>query len=543
MFKKFSDIFIFIFFIITGLVAVFVMGKDSSWDLANYHYYSVWALLHGRIGLDIMPCGIQSYFNPLIDFPLYFLIKNFNDKPLLISSLLSTSYGFAAFFAYKIVALIFNGKYRRFLMACSVIIGSTGIIAFLNIGLSFGDTFITAFLLCGLYILLKNIFEENSSKRSVNIFLSGIIIGFATGLKPCGTVCIAGVIAAEIFFIKKYQNPVKILSLTFSGIIIGILISGGWWYYLIWKKFGNPIFPMYNQIFKSTMAFNKSYINVMFIPDSLPKYLFFPFYWNFYSEQRVTLPFPFFDLRGILVYISVFIILFFNFLIKMHTEKIELYLSQIINIHLLNFTTVMISCSYLYWIKVFGIIRFIEYIEFLSGIFVVMILVYISFIIRSKKIMLIICILSIIGILTSTKYTDSGMNRLPITDSPKYLDFENFNLPDNSVLLFLGVFPEPVYMPFQNPKTRCILLINSVHNEKFDYNFEYTEGEEKKIEEIINKAQKQGGVYLLYSKWESAKIGWDYASKFGINEKDYDCREADNNFRINYFFCSPKTSN
>ncbi len=50
--------------------------RSFDWDLMNYHYYNAFAFLNDRIGFDIAPAQLQSYFNPLIDLPFYWLANN-----------------------------------------------------------------------------------------------------------------------------------------------------------------------------------------------------------------------------------------------------------------------------------------------------------------------------------------------------------------------------------------------------------------------------------------------------------------------------------
>src|SRR5215207_6213113 len=51
------------------------MGQDANWDLANYHYYTPYALLNGRLMVDGAASGIQTYLNPLPYLPYYFLVE------------------------------------------------------------------------------------------------------------------------------------------------------------------------------------------------------------------------------------------------------------------------------------------------------------------------------------------------------------------------------------------------------------------------------------------------------------------------------------
>ena len=43
------------------------MGQDANWDLLNYHLYNGFAFLHSRSARDLLPTGLQSYLNPVLD--------------------------------------------------------------------------------------------------------------------------------------------------------------------------------------------------------------------------------------------------------------------------------------------------------------------------------------------------------------------------------------------------------------------------------------------------------------------------------------------
>src|SRR5207244_919974 len=56
-----------------GLLAL-ALGQDDNWDLKNYHLYNAYALLNGRLGVDLAPGQWQSYFNPTLDLVYYGLM-------------------------------------------------------------------------------------------------------------------------------------------------------------------------------------------------------------------------------------------------------------------------------------------------------------------------------------------------------------------------------------------------------------------------------------------------------------------------------------
>src|SRR5579871_5364340 len=62
-----------------GLVILFwgafviVLGKDTSWDFRNYHWYAPYAFLNNRLAIDVAVAHQASYYNPFLDIPFYLL--------------------------------------------------------------------------------------------------------------------------------------------------------------------------------------------------------------------------------------------------------------------------------------------------------------------------------------------------------------------------------------------------------------------------------------------------------------------------------------
>ena len=52
---------------------VIVLGKDTSWDFRNYHWYAPYAFLNHREALDVAVAHQASYYNPFLDIPFYWL--------------------------------------------------------------------------------------------------------------------------------------------------------------------------------------------------------------------------------------------------------------------------------------------------------------------------------------------------------------------------------------------------------------------------------------------------------------------------------------
>ena len=59
--------------LLAGAIYTWFVGEDVNWDWQNYHEYNVWAVINGRYGIDALPAGFQTYFNPAVYFPVYYL--------------------------------------------------------------------------------------------------------------------------------------------------------------------------------------------------------------------------------------------------------------------------------------------------------------------------------------------------------------------------------------------------------------------------------------------------------------------------------------
>ncbi len=55
---------------------VVVLGKDTSWDFRNYHWYAPYAFFHHREGFDVAVRHQASYYNPYLDIPFYLIARH-----------------------------------------------------------------------------------------------------------------------------------------------------------------------------------------------------------------------------------------------------------------------------------------------------------------------------------------------------------------------------------------------------------------------------------------------------------------------------------
>src|SRR5258706_379359 len=82
-----------------GLGAI-ILGQDSNWDLRNYHIYNPYAFLSNRFIRDFAPAQLQSYYNPLLHVPFFWMVTHL--QPRVTGFLLGTLQGLNFCFLFAI---------------------------------------------------------------------------------------------------------------------------------------------------------------------------------------------------------------------------------------------------------------------------------------------------------------------------------------------------------------------------------------------------------------------------------------------------------
>ena len=412
-----NNVLMFVVLMTAGVLLSVFLKNDFCWDFANYHYYNAWAFLNNRTDIDIAPASLHSFFNPLIEIPLYFYIQYFNDNISLIYAFQGIWCGLLLFTFYKIYTIFFDTSTWDQKVFCifALIISMTGYATYHQIGASTNEIPIAFFILWGLYILLKMIkFPE---KQTLKRFLfAGLIMGIGLGLKQTVvTYCVASGITLMIC--HKYLNkPFKSIFCFALGGLIGYLIINGYFMYKYWILYQNPFFPFLNGIFKSPYFDDFNFKDVRFVP-SLNLFFIYPFLWNF-SKYNIA-EVEFFDLRLTLLYI-----LILCFIFKLTMKKINKSEKNVI------FLNCFLVLSFFLWLSLFSILRYTVVLEICS----VLLFIGIAKKIWESNLPVILqgLFISFIVIIAIIPVLGNGWEKKGANE--KYIEMEQINLPENTLL-------------------------------------------------------------------------------------------------------------
>src|SRR6185437_7343899 len=262
---------------------VVLLGKDTSWDFRNYHWYGPYALLNHRMGMDVAVAHQASYYNPYLDIPFYLVATH--TRAWIALALLGAAQGANIIPLYLIgrSALSFNMTVSdtKFMAGALALLGLVGALTLTEFGTTYYDNVMSVFVLSGLALLVlkRDVLREGPLGTAAAISaIAGLITGAAMGLKlPEMPFCVGFAAALVALGGGGKHQTARLIAGGAAG-VVGFLIFSGPWMVYMYHLTGNPIFPYWNEFWKSPLALDAPYRDLRFVPAFRPwwQQLFFP---------------------------------------------------------------------------------------------------------------------------------------------------------------------------------------------------------------------------------------------------------------------------
>ena len=133
-----------------------ILGQENGSDLRYYHYYVAYAFLHHRVGFDYAPAQLQSYLNPLLFVPFYFLA---NHLPPVVTGFLmgawhGLTFGLIFLLAQELLGIAAAGPRFGLSLICAVL-GTWGPVFIGTLGASYNDIAIGQLVCLALLLILR----------------------------------------------------------------------------------------------------------------------------------------------------------------------------------------------------------------------------------------------------------------------------------------------------------------------------------------------------------------------------------------------------
>jgi hypothetical protein len=305
-----------------GVLAV-LLGKDNNVDLMHY-YYLPFAWMSGRFGHDLLPTGIVTFFNPLLDVPFYW--ANQHLPAITITFLLGALHGVNGILIWLIARHTLRLEpagfeplsHSRLGTRIAGVIGRPGaaatlvmLIGMLSLGSIYvvGTTYYDALVGMPVFLALLLIARAGPAifdgplGRAIPVMLcAGMAVGAAVGLKQTVVPFAVGIGLALLLTPGPYRQRLANAASYGVGLGIGVIAVSGFWLWHLWQLTGNPLFPYFNDLFHSPLAPVASNRTRYAMPRNALEAVTYPFVFT-WAPWRITSPAR--DLKLLVAYLVV----------------------------------------------------------------------------------------------------------------------------------------------------------------------------------------------------------------------------------------------
>lgn len=344
---------------------VLVLGQDADWDLLNYHFYDPYAWITGHVVQNIAPAGLQSYYNPFLDVPFYYIIRYWPAR--IAGFTIGAVQGLNFILILAIVRRALPIPSRVHSAWTQILIAFAGLLGAQNIGelgTLMGDNITSLFVFGSLLGIFWSLDHSTRRRRILGLFLSGIIMGLGAGLKLTNSTYAVGACVALLLPALPGGRFTNRFLLAFDygvGVLAGMGATGGYWFYKMWAVYRNPLFPYWNNWFRSPYALSRSYNNYQasFVPHSFVSGLIAPFALErfeglYFREYGPALLYILFLLWGTRFLWSRW---------RIPHKIVEL--PEAYDLRITTYLLAMIAISYAVWLRIFAYMRYFMPLEML----------------------------------------------------------------------------------------------------------------------------------------------------------------------------------
>src|SRR5579863_2721400 len=137
---------------------VILLGKDTSWDFRNYHWYAPYALIHHRMGIDVAVAHQASYYNPYLDVPFYWLATHTHAWVALgvLGAVQGANLIPLYLLARSALRVEASPSDRKIMAGALSLLGLVGALTLTEFGSTYYDDVMSVLVLSGLAILVLN---------------------------------------------------------------------------------------------------------------------------------------------------------------------------------------------------------------------------------------------------------------------------------------------------------------------------------------------------------------------------------------------------
>ncbi|MCX5848706.1 MAG: hypothetical protein NTW65_04590 [Deltaproteobacteria bacterium] len=336
-----------------------ILGQDTNFDLRNYHLYNPYAFLNNRLSFDLAPSGLQTYLNPFLDVVYFFAISHL--RPRTVGFLIGFIQGLNFILVYSISNHVLNECKWKNVYSLILAMGGLLSVGFLSeVGTILNDSMVAVILLMSLWMIISSVDKLEDDQRSFIPLLmcSGILAGIGCALKLTTSIYALAMCLAFFALPVRWDRKIKMSFLFGLSVLLGLLVAGGYWMFEVWSLFGNPLFPMFNNIFHGPLAEIVPMRDLRFLPNTFFEKVFYPALFTVNPGRVSELKYE--QVSWLFAYVAVLALLTDRFvkIFKKDSDQCSRNSAQ-------GFLLAFFCISYVLWLNIFGIYRYLILAEIL----------------------------------------------------------------------------------------------------------------------------------------------------------------------------------
>jgi hypothetical protein len=241
-------------------------GKDVPWDALHYHLYAGFSALNDRFAADFFAAGPQTYLNPYSHVPLY-LMARAGWPSLAIGITFACLHSVMLWMSYELARAVSrraDGTAPIAVTLPAVALALMNPVLLQEMGSTFTDV-TTGALALGGYAALANAFTAGRLRL---VALGGALLGAAAALKLSNAfLALAPALPLVLGCVTTARQRLRALLVFAACAGAAALVVAGPWAWRLEQAFGNPFFPMLNDVFRAP-GFTTAVVNTPAAPQA-----------------------------------------------------------------------------------------------------------------------------------------------------------------------------------------------------------------------------------------------------------------------------------
>jgi len=222
------------------------------WDALNHHIYLGWTAEQHRFDLDFLAAGYQSFQSPYLNWSVYRMAAS-GWTGASAGAVLASLHMLVVWPVWMLARACAPGAATidvamRVLAVALALMSSVVLSAF---GSSMNDLLAAAPLVWAVALAMEPTARAGMAPAMVRryVVLSGLCVGLAVALKLSNGPLAVLMPGLWLLCALELRGRVEAVALGSLGVLAGFLLGYGHWGWLLWRQFGNPVFPFHDHWF------------------------------------------------------------------------------------------------------------------------------------------------------------------------------------------------------------------------------------------------------------------------------------------------------